>query len=265
MNEEYRCIWDGFKLIGKDLLVGGMKEHLSRVRFIRSFMSIVVFGYAIIYLLFYLLWSEFVEGMLLLWSCFILIIWQAFSHWTQILLANLTINRFVGFGAVRLLITMMSVDYIGLISIVMILPDWYCSYSWFLMMVYGNFSSIFDCRWIEKPIFLILLVMVLESNRIPLDLIECENELVSGINVELVGMWYGLFASVEYATIMVNGIIIASMCLFYNHIYSLFIFMLLCVLRATFVRIRYIDLIDWTIYKLFPITFTVAIILSILV
>lgn len=261
----FQLFADGFKLISNDILVGAMREHFiitAFSTFIFGFVALICLIYAIVYIILLFLWSELFEGYLVLWSFFIMHLWQAFEHWTMILLANFTCNRYVRFAGWRIFIVIVSIDYIAILSGFFILPDWYSSHYLVFIMVLGNLSYLFDNRWIEKPFLLIVLlfICIIESNRIPVDLIEAENEIVEGINVELAALAYGFFASIEYIFLLFNILFISLNFVDYRFCYELFA--ALCILRATKARIRYFDLIHLAIYRIFPVAFNAAIFYS---
>ena len=105
---------------------------------------------------------------------------------------------------------------------------------------------------IQYPILFILyfFVILLESGRIPIDLIESESELISGYNIEFSGFLYALFASSEYSTIFFHIVLLSI--IFSN--YLIIWFQLFVLLRSTLPRIRYTHLMNIIYSAFLPIT-----------
>ena len=61
------------------------------------------------------------------------------------------------------------------------------------------------------PLGLMLLMwtLLLESSRVPADVMEAESELVSGFNTEYAGMLYALLATAEYTLMLVTTLLLA--------------------------------------------------------
>jgi NADH-quinone oxidoreductase subunit H len=71
----------------------------------------------------------------------------------------------------------------------------------------------------EVPLFIIfysiysilIIVTLMEINRSPFDLVEAENELISGYHVELGGFFFGLFYLAEYFHLFFFSVLIVTL------------------------------------------------------
>lgn len=89
-------------------------------------------------------------------------------------------------------------------------------------------------------LFLIFILILRESRRIPFDFIEGESELVSGFNIEFSSSYFSLFFIYEYGIILFLRLIIRIILL--NFYFNLFLIFIFIIIRSCFPRIRY-DLI----------------------
>ena len=88
---------------------------------------------------------------------------------------------------------------------------------------------------------------VMEGSRIPVDLPECESELVSGYVTESAGLSYGLLASTEYCVVVIGSLGVGG----FNGTLSigslgcmaLLFFGVCLVIRLTWPRVRLLDLV----------------------
>ena len=106
------------------------------------------------------------------------------------------------------------------------------------------------------PIY--LFIVLIESGRIPIDLIEAESELISGYSIEYGGFLYGLFASAEYSILLFHSILMSMIWIGYSGIYMVMvyvtlIFVLFVIIRSTLPRLRYCDLFMIVYGYLFPL------------
>lgn len=97
-------------------------------------------------------------------------------------------------------------------------------------------------------IFLLFILILRESRRIPFDFIEGESELVSGFNIEFSRSYFSLFFIYEYGIILFLRILIRM--IFFNFYLSFIIIFLFILIRSSFPRIRY-DLIIIFFWKFF--------------
>lgn len=98
---------------------------------------------------------------------------------------------------------------------------------------------------------------VAETNRAPFDLAEGESELVSGFNVEFGGFKFALIFLSEYSRIILMSFLTGV--IFFVGCYEMTVFLLIVIiflfliLRASFPRIRYDELIFLTWKKMLPV------------
>lgn len=120
----------------------------------------------------------------------------------------------------------------------------------------------------KQPLgFILFLICVsAETNRTPFDLLECENELVAGYQTEYSSMKFGLFYMAEYAHLLLasclvslfflggwNGPLLPAPLWLLAKIFL--VFALFIWVRATFPRIRYDQLMDFSWKALMPLAF----------
>ena len=92
-------------------------------------------------------------------------------------------------------------------------------------------------------LFIFLLCVLVETNRLPFDLYESESELVGGFLTEHGGIWFSCILLVEYASIV-------SILFFYVIVFNLHIglvvtlLFLICLLRNTVNRLKYDELVS---------------------
>nr|AHZ34681.1 NADH dehydogenase subunit 1 [Batillipes longispinosus] len=102
--------------------------------------------------------------------------------------------------------------------------------------------------------FMLIISMVVETNRAPFDLSEGESELVSGFNVEYGGTKFALIFLAEYGMIIfmsyVLSIVLIGFSILANIVFTLLFCTLFLVLRASMPRIRYDHLMNlvWKSY-----------------
>lgn len=96
-------------------------------------------------------------------------------------------------------------------------------------------------------LLLLLYLLLLESGRIPVDLVEAESELVSGFNTEYAGMYYALLATAEYAHMLFSVLcaLLLVGCMSHAAFAAGFLvwFMLYMVVRSTLPRYRWSELL----------------------
>nr|QLD97122.1 NADH dehydrogenase subunit 1 [Dermacentor rhinocerinus]QLD97135.1 NADH dehydrogenase subunit 1 [Dermacentor rhinocerinus] len=107
------------------------------------------------------------------------------------------------------------------------------------ILIQNKFPLIFSTSFI----FIIWLFSVLaETNRVPFDLAESESELVSGFNIEYGSWLFAIIFMSEYGSIMIISYLTSYLFLgnmIYNEIFVLFLMMLFILIRSTYVRMRY--------------------------
>ena len=126
-----------------------------------------------------------------------------------------------------------------------------------LWYIYYNKSlSILEYNLIYEyiPIMIILyIIMSIESNRLPYDLIECESELVAGYIIEYSAIEFTLIYLSEYIMLLINSIILSL--IFYPYIYIYLISFIF--IRALLPRYKLYDVYknSWFHYLLFVMFF----------
>jgi NADH:ubiquinone oxidoreductase subunit H len=106
-------------------------------------------------------------------------------------------------------------------------------------MVWSCYSCFGFSLLFVLPVFLVLMVM--ESGRMPFDIVEGESELVSGFNTEYWGGRFSFIFMFEYGMLVVMGVVFCF--IFISEVLMLFIFGLVVIsfilIRGSFPRIRY--------------------------
>lgn len=151
-------------------------------------------------------------------------------------------------GRYRAVVQMISYEIVLIflfISYYYLFGSWSITNKFFLM---GGFNFLYCIPFI----FVWLLVILAETNRLPYDFLEGESELVSGFNTEYWGGYFAFLFIYEYGC-MILFCLIRSFLLF-SGIYSVFIFILFIFsflwVRATYPRFRYDMLIKFIWKKL---------------
>jgi len=121
---------------------------------------------------------------------------------------------------------------------------------------------------LKQPLGFIIFIIAIsaETNRTPFDLLECENELVAGYQTEYSSMKFGLFYMAEYAHILLasclitlfylggwNGPFLPAFIWFFIKIFLVFACFIW--VRATFPRIRYDQLMNFSWKIMMPLSF----------
>nr|WEF74995.1 NADH dehydrogenase subunit 1 [Amblyomma mixtum] len=102
-----------------------------------------------------------------------------------------------------------------------------------------------------------LIVLLAETNRTPFDLAEGESELVSGFNIEYGSWLFAIIFMSEYGMIILVSVITNYMFFgfcYMNNLISLFLMMMFIVIRSTYVRYRYDNLMMMAWKTILPVT-----------
>nr|WEF74969.1 NADH dehydrogenase subunit 1 [Amblyomma cajennense] len=113
--------------------------------------------------------------------------------------------------------------------------------------------------FISFPIIMIiwLIVLLAETNRTPFDLAEGESELVSGFNIEYGSWLFAIIFMAEYGMIILASMITNYMFFgFYymNNLATLIMMIMFIVIRSTYVRYRYDNLMMMAWKTILPVT-----------
>nr|YP_010308870.1 NADH dehydrogenase subunit 1 [Rhipicephalus camicasi]UMB51141.1 NADH dehydrogenase subunit 1 [Rhipicephalus camicasi] len=106
-----------------------------------------------------------------------------------------------------------------------------------------KFQETFPLIFSFLPLFIIWVITILaELNRVPFDLAEGESELVSGFNIEYGSWLFAIIFMSEYGNIMLISFL--SYYLFlglknFTLLFILFLMMMIVMIRGTYVRMRY--------------------------
>lgn len=84
-----------------------------------------------------------------------------------------------------------------------------------------------------------LVLLLIDTNRIPIDLLEAESELIGGYQIEYNGFLYALLASSEYTIILVYSLFYIRLVIGLIHIDLLFVLVTIIVIRAGLPRLAY--------------------------
>lgn len=110
--------------------------------------------------------------------------------------------------------------------------------------------------WATLPLFFIFFVSILaETNRAPFDLPEAEAELVAGYNVEYASIVFALFFLAEYSNMILGATLVVflffiNLTTIFTIVKIVFVCYMIILVRATFPRYRYNQLmtIGWEIF-----------------
>jgi len=231
-------LFDGIKLFLKNILFNNKSDFLIYLvsSFAMLFLSLIYFLFIPIPFI-NLSWFDMYFGLfwLITIGCLSIypIIWGGWSSF----------NNFAILGSIRGIIQSLSYE--------ILIP--------FILFIFGiiscsfNFFDILSLQVFNWNLFILVLVfpflfiiVLMETNRIPFDLPESESELVSGYNVEYSSILFVLFFLGEYLHLIIHCFILSS--LFFNGLVllSLFILYLFIIIRSSFCRIRWFDIILFT-------------------
>jgi len=161
-------------------------------------------------------------------------------------------------GSIRLVTQLVSFEliYTTLLLILILSYNDVCIIHYWL---YGNI--LFNINWFYIIIYLLLLISILgDCNRTPFDLPEGESEIVAGFITELSSIYFSMILLTEYGNIILlcSLLIILFSCTTISFILYLII---ICLIRSSFLRFRYDELmiIAWVI--ILPFIFILLLIL----
>ncbi len=166
-------------------------------------------------------------------------------------------SKYRALGSYRSVVQIISYEVIIIFIFVVF---FYLFYSWNFsskIFMYENFSFIFCLPFV----FIWIIVILSESNRLPYDFIEGESELVSGFNTEYWGGYFSFFFIYEYGCIILFRVI-TSYLLFrslYRILFFLFIIFIFLWVRATYPRFRFDFIIKILWKKLLPLVISIII------
>lgn len=88
---------------------------------------------------------------------------------------------------------------------------------------------------------LFIICILIECNRVPFDINEAESELIAGFMVEFSGIYFSVIILNEYLSIIVFNLLLLLLFNLYFE-FLLFLFLIVCLIRATLNRIKYDEL-----------------------
>jgi NADH-quinone oxidoreductase subunit H len=263
---------DGFKLLIKEIF---FPRSANRVLYL--------FAPSLTFILSLILWAllPFNYGNNLVdftHSLFVIYILTSFNVYGIILAGWIGNSRYSFIGAIRAVAQMISYE----VSI---------SFIFLIIFMYTQSTNLIDIVdlqyqtcwliFVLTPLFVIMFISILaETNRIPFDLPEAEAELVAGYNLEYSGLPFALFFLAEYSNMLFNAFLLSLLFFggWHSLIYDLNIFpdefvlifkssliwTTFVIVRATYPRYRFDQLIQigWTV--LFPITIVLMIFYSVI-
>jgi len=254
-----QAIADGLKLLVKKTIY---PQNINILIFIT--------GPLITFVLSYLGWSVIPVGTYsvvsnLPLSLLYVLMFSALSLYGLVIAGWASNSKYAFFGSIRAIAQMISYEVsLGVILLTVVL----CSGSLNLntIVIAQNFSWFFLFHW---PIAILFFISGLaETNRHPFDFAEAESELVSGYNTEYGSLFFTLFFLAEYANMILMSTLISILFLggwllfSYTETFSffilgfkvLFVMNLFVIVRASYPRMRYDQLMEFCWKFILPIT-----------
>nr|YP_009020938.1 NADH dehydrogenase subunit 1 [Liposcelis decolor]AFV61883.1 NADH dehydrogenase subunit 1 [Liposcelis decolor] len=143
-------------------------------------------------------------------------------------------SKFSLIGSIRSVAQTISYEMVLSTLVVMIALS---SYTMYINMITKMSSHIYLFFPMWMSVIMLTITLMIEVNRTPFDLAECESELVSGFNVEYGGIEFSLIFLGENLMVVISSFLLAS---FFFNFYWTFIFIFYFIwIRASFPRFRF--------------------------
>lgn len=255
-----QIVMDGIKLVYKDYNVNLNSNN-------KYIMMSCIMNFIYSYLLFLLIYVDLILFVNIPFLLFVIIIVLMINH-ISIIICGIVINnsKWTMLSSIRLIILFIIYDIIFLLLILLL------SYNNVGIVMYyidnivniNNYISVVSI--IRSPIIFViyLFIVLIESGRIPIDLVEAESELIAGYNIEYSGFLYALFASSEYSVMLFHTFIVSLLFFSYYSFNIVFVmilslFVLFILIRSTLPRLKYTSLINVSYYTILPICLSILI------
>jgi NADH:ubiquinone oxidoreductase subunit H len=264
-----QIVQDGAKLVYKDY----NKNNSVNNKYI-AISCVLNFIYS--YILFLFLYIDLILCINVSFIMLIVLIMLMINH-ISIILCGIIINnsKWTMLSSLRLIIVFIVYDIILFLLFVVLIP---CNNLGLSNLSINNMFNINTYVFnqssynnlIKYPIlFMIyLFVILIESGRVPIDIIEAESELISGYSIEYSGFLYALFASAEYSVMLFHSFLLSVLFFSYSSFYLTFVYITLIFLsfiliRSTLPRVIYTHLLTFCFHYLLPIPLLFVVLFSI--
>lgn len=127
------------------------------------------------------------------------------------------------------LITSFIISFINIISFIIIIIIAYIIYYLYLLFHYNT---------INLSYFINILV---DSNRVPFDLLEAESELIAGFIIDYSSIYFSLILLTEYGNIIIHYLLLTILLFIYPSLFYIGI-KLICLIRTSLNRIKFNEL-----------------------
>lgn len=158
------------------------------------------------------------------------------------LLSFISFNHYSLLSFIRIILSFISFTLIfDILLLIYFYMYFYLSFN--LISIYlftcSKASHLFYINFIFLSLFIICILI--ECNRVPFDINEAESELIAGFMVEFSGIYFSVIILNEYLSIIVFNLLLLLLFNLYFE-FLLFLFLIVCLIRATLNRIKYDEL-----------------------
>lgn len=192
----------------------------------------------------------------MIYSLFIFTLLESLSIILIIFSAYSCINKYSILGSIRLITQLISFELI-FTTIILIIIYYYFSFIIIYYHLYWYYNLFIDIYY-SVLILLFLISLLADCNRTPFDLPEAESELVAGFITEFNSIYFSFILLTDYGNIICLTLLFII--LFKINFSFIIIFLLfICLIRTSFNRVKFDELMvnAWTI--LLPLVFMVLI------
>lgn len=190
-------------------------------------------------------------------SLLIFILLSSISIIYLLLTAYSSTSKYSILGSIRLITQLISFELIWTTLLLIIIYYSSVLITYYLLYYYLFYSLLFS----YLVLYLLFIISVLaDSNRTPFDLPEAESELVAGFLTEYSSIYFSIILLTEYGNIIVfiNLLIIL---LSITSIYLIYLLLLVCLIRSSFNRLKYDELMINTWIIILPSVFIIYLLL----